>query len=194
MHIGLRWPRTAGLAVLALTLIAGCAGAAAPAPAPAPAPAAARPAWFWAGARGPRPARAAPAAAPVAAPVLQVASSAKLGSILVDGKGMAVYRYAQDSKDMSACADACLKKWPAVVAAAELKAGPGVTGSLGKIKRADGVEQVTINGMPLYTYAADEKPGDVTGQGVGNNWFALAPDGSDAKAPAAADKSTDYGY
>ena len=168
MHIGLRWPRTAGLAVLALTLIAGCAGAAAPAPAPA--------------------------AAPVAAPVLQVASSAKLGSILVDGKGMAVYRYAQDSKDMSACADACLKKWPAVVAAAELKAGPGVTGSLGKIKRADGVEQVTINGMPLYTYAADEKPGDVTGQGVGNNWFALAPDGSDAKAPAAADKSTDYGY
>jgi predicted lipoprotein with Yx(FWY)xxD motif len=46
-----------------------------------------------------------------------------------------------------------------------LSAGPGVTGKLGTIKRADGSIQETYNGHPLYTYVADSAPG----QDRGNN-------------------------
>jgi len=35
--------------------------------------------------------------------------------------------------------------------------------------------QVTYNGAPLYYFASDSKAGDVTGQGVGNVWFAATP-------------------
>ena len=35
-------------------------------------------------------------------------------------------------------------------------------------------------GHPLYTYAGDQKPGEVAGQGLdqfGAEWYVLAPDG-----------------
>jgi len=41
-----------------------------------------------------------------------------------------------------------------------------------------GEPQLAVGGWPLYHYAADAEPGDVNGQGVGGNWFAVAPDGS----------------
>ena len=34
-------------------------------------------------------------------------------------------------------------------------------------------EQATCDGWPLYTFAQDAAPGDVTGQGVGDNWYVL---------------------
>ncbi|MDQ8047342.1 MAG: hypothetical protein REI11_22235, partial [Patulibacter sp.] len=37
----------------------------------------------------------------------------------------------------------------------------------------------TVDGRPIYTYAADTKAGDVTGQGVGGVWYAVNPDGSE---------------
>ena len=40
------------------------------------------------------------------------------------------------------------------------------------------VKQITINGMPIYTYAEDSAAGDVNGQGVSGVWWAIAPDGS----------------
>jgi len=46
-------------------------------------------------------------------------------------------------------------------------AGPGVPGRLAAITRPDGRAQVTYNGMPLYTFANDHKPGDTNGQGIG---------------------------
>jgi predicted lipoprotein with Yx(FWY)xxD motif len=47
-----------------------------------------------------------------------------------------------------------------------------VTGTLGSFTRADNGTQVTYNNMPLYYFIGDKAPGDVTGQGVGNAWFA----------------------
>ena len=38
--------------------------------------------------------------------------------------------------------------------------------------------QVTYNGHPLYYYAADQKPGDTSGQnvdGFGAEWYVLSP-------------------
>src|SRR5262245_16026282 len=49
---------------------------------------------------------------------VNVSESADLGSILVDGKGMSLYAFMQDTQDsgISTCTDAdgCLAEWPAL--------------------------------------------------------------------------------
>jgi predicted lipoprotein with Yx(FWY)xxD motif len=49
------------------------------------------------------------------------------------------------------------------------KAGPGVTGKLGTIKRTDGTIQATYDGRPLYTYIGDSAPGQATGNNINLN-------------------------
>ena len=56
----------------------------------------------------------------------------------------------------------------------------GVTGDLeqadfGTIKRADGKQQTTYKGMPLYFFVGDQGPGDTNGQGVAGVWSLAKP-------------------
>ena len=80
-------------------------------------------------------------------------------------------------------------------------AGSGVTGKLGTITRTDGTTQVTYDGHPLYTYAADTAPGQAKGNGLnasGGVWHEMTVSGatpaagSGASAPAT--KGGGYGY
>ena len=49
-----------------------------------------------------------------------------------------------------------------------------MTGTLGTITRADtGALQVTYNGLPLYFFKSDSKPGDA--KGVYTDWAAVKP-------------------
>jgi predicted lipoprotein with Yx(FWY)xxD motif len=60
--------------------------------------------------------------------------------------------------------------------------GSGVDASkFGNTTRKDGTTQVTYNGWPLYYFAKDKQPGDVTGQGVTNNWYVVSPSGDAIK-------------
>jgi predicted lipoprotein with Yx(FWY)xxD motif len=52
-----------------------------------------------------------------------------------------------------------------------------VTGELGTITTPDGKQQVTLNGLPLYYFAQDARPGDILGQGVNNVWYLADPAG-----------------
>jgi hypothetical protein len=52
---------------------------------------------------------------------------------------------------------------------------PGISGTLSAIDRTDGSQQMTYNDIPLYYYAADTKPGDTTGQDVGDVWYVVTP-------------------
>ena len=116
-----------------------------------------------------------------AAALVMLSDNATHGKILTDEKGMALYIFDKDSTDKSACTGDCLTKWPplTVAAAADLKGGEGVTGTLATIKREDdGKLQVTINGMPLYHYYEDKQPGDAKGQAVGDVWWLVGADGS----------------
>jgi predicted lipoprotein with Yx(FWY)xxD motif len=113
--------------------------------------------------------------APAAAATVMVKNDPKLGDYLVDAKGMTLYMFTKDTPGVSNCSGGCLTAWPPLVATGDLVAGPGVTGKLGFITRADGTKQVTYNDMPLYYWASDVKPGDVNGQGVGGVWYVVPP-------------------
>jgi predicted lipoprotein with Yx(FWY)xxD motif len=106
-------------------------------------------------------------------------ASSSAGNIVVDGKGMSVYYYTKDVKDSgkSNCIGDCLVAWPPVITTNDTPKVEGVTGKVGTITTADGKKQVTVEGMPVYLWEKDKDPGDVTGQGVGNVWYLVAPDG-----------------
>jgi predicted lipoprotein with Yx(FWY)xxD motif len=109
---------------------------------------------------------------------LKVASST-LGTIVVSDSGMTVYQFTKDVKDSgkSSCTGGCLAAWPPVLTTADTPALSGVTGKVGTITTPEGAKQVTLNGLPLYYWAQDSAPGDVTGQGVQNVWYVVAPNG-----------------
>jgi len=115
-------------------------------------------------------------------PVVDAAHSAKLSAtIVVDAKGRTLYTLSGETTHHLLCTSAqCLKFWPPVTVAstrAVLRAGPGVKGKLGTLKRPGGVVQLTFRGLPLYRFLADTAPGDVNGQLIasfGGVWHAVA--------------------
>lgn len=145
-------------------------GAASSAPAVAPASSAPAPS---------APVSSAPVSiAAAAADDLKVAST-KLGNVIVDGKGMTVYYFTPDKagSGKSACSGQCLTAWPAVVPKAATPTATGVAAKLGSITRVDGTRQATVDGRPVYTFAFDKAPGDVTGQGDKGVWYVISPSG-----------------
>ena len=108
-------------------------------------------------------------------------ASTDLGTIVVDAKGMTLYLFQADSGTTSACNDVCAKEWPPLQSDGQPTAGDGIDRSLlGTTQRTDGSAQVTFNGHPVYTFAADSKPGDTSGEGVnafGGLWYVLSANG-----------------
>jgi predicted lipoprotein with Yx(FWY)xxD motif len=107
------------------------------------------------------------------------ASTSSLGKIVVDGKGMTAYVFDKDTpgSGKSACTGACTGEWPAITSSSDKPKVDGVTGEVGTIAGADGAKQVTLEGMPLYTYADDSDVGDTQGQGKGGIWWVVSPAG-----------------
>ena len=101
----------------------------------------------------------------------------ELGEILVDGDGRTLYLFDSDPDGGTACTGGCAETWPPLAGPAVAEGG-AATAQLGTIDRPDGSTQVTYAGHPLYHYAPDAAPGDVTGQGVGGVWWVVAPDGT----------------
>lgn len=161
--------------ILSVFVMAGCQPAAAPSPAPAvtSAPeAASTPTSPAAPSASPTPAAAAEA-------IVNVATDAKLGQILVDGKGMTLYMFTKDGPDQSNCSGDCLKAWPPLLTLGKPTLGEGVDPALvGTATLADGSMIVTYNKMPLYYWNKDTQPGDTTGQGNKDVWYVVSPDGN----------------
>ncbi len=122
------------------------------------------------------------------------ASESSLGKIVVDGKGMTAYVFDKDTpgSGKSACTDACAGEWPAITSSSDKPKVDGVTGEVATIAGADGAKQVTLEGMPLYTYADDSDVGDTQGQGKGGIWWVVSPAGE--KITETADTGGGGGY
>ena len=113
---------------------------------------------------------------PVPSSSVQIGFMEELGPFLTDAKGMTVYLFLKDeTAGESACYDDCAAAWPPVPAADGMMLPPGISGTLSAIDRTDGSQQMTYNDIPLYYYAKDTKPGDTTGQDVGDVWYVVTP-------------------
>ena len=124
-----------------------------------------------------------PTNTPVAGPAtINVGTDPKLGSFLVDGKGMTLYIYVNDTPGTSTCDGQCSYYWPPVLTTGAPVAGTGVDASkFGTFTRSDGSTQVTYNGLPLYAYSGDTNPGDTTGQNYQDLWNMVSPAGDKIK-------------
>src|SRR5690242_18701501 len=93
-------------------------------------------------------------------------------TVLTNARGLTLYWFAPDSPAASRCTGSCAAYWPPV--AGTPKAGPGITGELGTIRRPGGAAQATYDGHPLYTYAGDSAPGQARGNNLdlnGGFWY-----------------------
>ncbi len=114
-----------------------------------------------------------------AAAPIQLGTSAKYGSILVNAQGMTLYELTSEAGGKFACSGGCLAVWPPLLVPAGTTvptAAPGVVGTLGVIARPDGTVQATQNGFPLYTFSHDSAPGSTNGQGIvafGGTWHVI---------------------
>ena len=113
-------------------------------------------------------------------------------AVLTNAQGFTLYWFVPDTATTSKCNGSCATYWPPVKGPAT--AGPGVTGKLATITRADGSTQATYNGHPLYTYQGDTAPGQANGNNLnasGGVWHEVTVSG--AAAPAGSSSPTSSG-
>jgi predicted lipoprotein with Yx(FWY)xxD motif len=109
---------------------------------------------------------------------LAVAETDEFGEILVGNDGMTLYMFAIDGPNESNCDEDCLVLWPPLLTEGDPILGEGVDPDLvGTAETVDGSLMVTYNQMPLYFWIQDQQPGDTTGQGFGEVWFVISPEG-----------------
>ncbi|MEK8129175.1 plastocyanin/azurin family copper-binding protein [Paenibacillus filicis] len=103
-------------------------------------------------------------------------TDAKLGKLLVDGKGRTLYFFSNDAQNLDACQGPCRTNWP-LLNADQLQIPAGLNASdFALVTHADGSKQWSYKGWPLYTFVKDAKAGDTLGEGVNSVWFVAKPD------------------
>jgi predicted lipoprotein with Yx(FWY)xxD motif len=124
---------------------------------------------------------------------LGASSNATLGErVVVTPQGRTLYTLTPETSRHLLCrASECLRLWPPLTVdstKAKLKNGAGVHGRLGILRRANGMLQVTLRGLPLYRYSKDHAKGQANGEGLqsfGGTWHAMtATSGERPRKPA----------
>jgi predicted lipoprotein with Yx(FWY)xxD motif len=95
------------------------------------------------------------------------------GGVLTGPNGMTLYTFDKDmaGSGKSVCNGPCATNWPPLMAAESDKA----SGDFSVITRDDGKKQWAQKGKPLYYWAKDSKPGDMTGDGFNKVWQVAKP-------------------
>jgi predicted lipoprotein with Yx(FWY)xxD motif len=89
------------------------------------------------------------------------------GTVLVDSSGKVLYTNDMDRGTKIACTGECLTEWVPLAAPSGGQPTSGdsaVQSKLATVKRPDGSSQVSLDGLPLYTFVEDG-PGQATGNG-----------------------------
>lgn len=109
-------------------------------------------------------------AIPAQAALAAAAPARSANGLLVSTSGLTLYTYDTDkTPGKSECSGPCAAIWPPYVA----DTGTRVSGKYSVILRGDGARQWAYNAKPLYLYAADQKSGDTTGDGVNDVWHVV---------------------
>jgi predicted lipoprotein with Yx(FWY)xxD motif len=126
--------------------------------------------------------------------------------VLADSAGKTLYSAAVEKVGKILCVDACTSFWePMPASSADAKEASGaLDANFGVVKRPDGQQQLTFDGLPLYTFA-EEGAGKLEGdgfvddfQGTHFEWEAARTSGgspsSGSGTPSDNDSGGGYGY
>jgi predicted lipoprotein with Yx(FWY)xxD motif len=128
---------------------------------------------------------------PAGGDTVALSSISGAGEVLVDSAGNALYSPDEEANGKIRCTGSCESEWiPLTVSgSSQPTSSADVDGKLDTVKRPDGSEQVTLDGAPLYTFADDGGPGNVTGDGFSDEfdgqsftWHVVRAGGSGASA------------
>lgn len=90
---------------------------------------------------------------------------------LVNAEKMTLYTFDKDAEGVSNCYDMCAVNWPPALLEGTMMLPEGYS----VVERKDGAKQIAYKGAPLYGWFKDEKPGDMTGDGVKGVWHIARP-------------------
>jgi predicted lipoprotein with Yx(FWY)xxD motif len=115
----------------------------------------------------------APATSAGSRPVVSTMTVSGVGKVLVNTQGQVLYSFTKNGAPVP-CPSSCLQVWPAFTLPGGVTSptGPAGVGTLATTT-ANGVTQVTVNGLPLFTYAGDSAPGVANGNNLtsfGGTW------------------------
>jgi predicted lipoprotein with Yx(FWY)xxD motif len=126
--------------------------------------------------------------------------------VLTDSAGKTLYSAAVEKGGKILCVDACESFWdPMSGSPADAKKAAGeLDAKFGVVKRPDGAQQLTFDGLPLYRFA-EEGAGELKGdgfvddfQGTHFEWEAARasgdPQSSGSSAPSDNSSGNGYGY
>ncbi|GLY49492.1 hypothetical protein [Lentzea sp. NBRC 102530] len=102
-------------------------------------------------------------------------AQSELGPILVDQTGRTLYAFTKNENKPAECDAGCIAVWPALTSQSTVEAKDGADAKL--VSQLDESSQAVYGKWPLYYYVGDQVAGDVNGQGVDDEWFAIAADG-----------------
>jgi predicted lipoprotein with Yx(FWY)xxD motif len=111
-----------------------------------------------------------------------------LGTVLVNGRGYALYAFVPAEHGPTGCTGACATAWPPIRLNIEtaIDSSPALEESLVSTEpdpehHVVGDRVVKFAGHVLHTYTGDKSPGAVTGEGVesyGGRWYLIASSGA----------------
>jgi predicted lipoprotein with Yx(FWY)xxD motif len=123
--------------------------------------------------------------------------------VLTDSEGRTLYTAEVEKDGNILCVDACTSFWaPVAASAAEAEtAAADLDMDLGVVDRPEGEQQLTLDGVPLYTFT-EEGAGQLDGDGFTDDFqgtefvWEAATAGSDSSGSTAPsdDSSNPYGY
>jgi predicted lipoprotein with Yx(FWY)xxD motif len=124
-----------------------------------------------------------------------------VGAALVDSSGKTVYFTDQEADGAIKCIGDCLGFWFPVPGDANAAASAAVPG-LAVLHRSDnGMDQLTYQGKPLYTFRLDNGPAQHNGHNLDDNfgdtkftWRAATTAGTATTSPTTAPTSATTGY
>jgi predicted lipoprotein with Yx(FWY)xxD motif len=127
-----------------------------------------------------------------AAPTVSVKQVGSFGAVLVDDGGHALYASDEEADGKVRCTKSCTAFWePLRAGASAPTAASAVSGKLAVIRRADDhTRQVTYRGKPLYRFTEDPGPGQVTGEGVMDDFDGTSFTWHAVRSGASADSSS----
>ncbi len=107
---------------------------------------------------------------------IKVQQKQGIGKYLTDTEGNTLYWFKKDPPGASTCSGQCVDKWPLYFRPTVAPPAGIAAQDFATITRADGKQQTTFRGYPLYYFAGDKRAGATNGQGVNDVWFVVQPD------------------